>query len=497
VVGDRYRILALLGQGSMGMVYTAWHLGLDQQVAFKLLRRGLDGELDGVARQRFMREARAAARIQSDHVCRVIDNGALDDGTPFLVMEYLEGCDLAAEVAQRGRMPVHEAVRYVRQACAALAEVHRAGIVHRDLKPANLFLQDAQDALDPECGGRRIKVLDFGISKSTLKGVANLSLTRTSALLGSPIYMSPEQLNSSRDVDARSDIWALGVILYELITGAMPFEGSSITQLVNAVLHREPAPCSFHGIEIAPALEQIVERALRKDRALRFQTAAEFSLALALFERAPGQVAPDSNAFVPEGLGPRCDLFASTLDLPSPEQENWQDSTMRVAAVGPRPSSAPRAKRWRLLWLSLGAVAAGVLLSRAPLDAWLVRGAAAGASAEPARPILDAARATGASSPAPQVEQPGEGPDHGDWARPAAPPLRAAPDEGARASEDAQDPVTSAQLPTPVLTEEPKPALVGAAMRRPGGRRHSPQVGARLAASEAEPDLMSVFGGRR
>ncbi|HKO91945.1 MAG TPA: serine/threonine-protein kinase, partial [Polyangiaceae bacterium] len=288
VVADRYRILALLGQGSMGRVYAAWHLGLDQRVAFKVLRRDRNGEEETVSRARFQREARAAARIHSDNVCHVIDNGALEDGTPYLVMEYLEGCDLASELRRRSRLPIHEAVRYVRQACAALAEAHRAGVVHRDLKPANLFLQRTVDPLEPQTETRRIKVLDFGISKADgANGAPNLALTGTSTLLGSPVYMSPEQLTSSRDVDARSDIWALGVILYELITGARPFRRPSITELVEAVLHRDPPPCASHGLVVPRALEIVLARALRKDRQLRYQSMAELSLALAPYEREP------------------------------------------------------------------------------------------------------------------------------------------------------------------------------------------------------------------
>src|SRR5689334_22887640 len=234
VIANKYQVEGVLGEGGMGIVVSAWHLGLEQRVAIKLLLSHMR-QTDSSALERFQREARAAARIRSEHVCRVLDTGHLDDGTPFLVMEYLEGSDLADELVRRGRFEIPEAVRYVREACLALQQAHQAGVIHRDLKPANLDLVHKQD------GGRMIKVLDFGVSKwVSSTGVPNMSLTKTSALDGSPIYMSPEQLNSSKDVDGRTDIWALGITLYELITCRTPFYCESIPQLVNAVLNTEP-----------------------------------------------------------------------------------------------------------------------------------------------------------------------------------------------------------------------------------------------------------------
>ncbi|HEX6240452.1 MAG TPA: serine/threonine-protein kinase [Polyangiales bacterium] len=357
VVAGRYRILDLLREGAMGVVYAAWHEGLDQRVALKVLRRTRDGELDPVARQRFQREARAAARVQSDYICRVLDTGVLDDDTPFLVMEYLEGRDLEAELTARGLLPIPEAVRYVRQACAGLAEAHRAGIVHRDLKPANLFLQEIATELRPEAAidarlpgsghrARRLKLLDFGISKSARPAEANISLTRTSTLLGSPVYMSPEQLNSSRDVDARGDVWALGVILYELITGAMPFEADSIAQLVNAVLYRQPTPCSRHRVDVPLALQQVLAQALQKDRAHRYQSVLELAAALAPFEQplAPGEEALQLPSEVP---APIPFGGVSTVSLP-----NVPRGTLL-------PSEAPRGVSLR----AKVAVAAGVVLA--------------------------------------------------------------------------------------------------------------------------------------
>ena len=212
ILAGKYRVERLLGSGGMGMVVAAHHLDLDEKVALKLLLPGAATNPMLVAR--FVREARAAAKIKSEHVARVTDVGQLEDGSPYMVMEHLEGSDLAAYLTRTGPLPVAEAVDFVLQACEALAEAHGLGIVHRDLKPANLFCVQRVD------DQRSIKVLDFGISKISVD-TASQSLTQTSALMGSPLYMSPEQMQSARTVDARADIWSLGVILFELLAGRL------------------------------------------------------------------------------------------------------------------------------------------------------------------------------------------------------------------------------------------------------------------------------------
>ncbi|HTU58992.1 MAG TPA: serine/threonine-protein kinase, partial [Polyangiales bacterium] len=207
-VAEKYVVERVLGEGGMGIVLAARHRDLDQRVAIKCLLPEIAQR--GVAAERFRREARAVASMRSEHICRVLDVGTLADGIPFMIMEYLDGCDLSQELERRERLPYREAVAYVLQACEALSEAHNAGIIHRDLKPANLFLEQRG------AGTRRVKVLDFGVSKSLLEAQKSQALTQTANLVGSPLYMSPEQLESSRDVDARADIWGLGVVLYEL-----------------------------------------------------------------------------------------------------------------------------------------------------------------------------------------------------------------------------------------------------------------------------------------
>jgi serine/threonine-protein kinase len=270
----------------MGVVVAAWHLELEQRVAVKFLHP-LALERDDTA-ERFRREARSAAKIRSEHVARVIDVGIMDGGVPYMVMEYLEGHDVSEEMAKVGMLPIADAVDFILQAIEALAEAHAAGIVHRDLKPANLFIATRPD------GTRIVKVLDFGISKSLFGGsVAELSLTRTSVLIGSPLYMSPEQMRSAKDVDTRTDIWSLGVILYEMITGRSPYTGDSIPALCASLLSDVPASMQTLRSDVPLELEDTIMRCLTKDREQRFGTVSELARALAAFGSSSSQLHVD------------------------------------------------------------------------------------------------------------------------------------------------------------------------------------------------------------
>jgi len=217
ILAGKYRVERVLGRGGMGVVVAARHVDLDDLVALKFLLPEALSDPDSVTR--FLKEARASVRIKSEHVARVHDVGTLESGAPYIVMEYLEGSDLAAVLRNRGPCAVEDAVDYLAQACEAMAGAHSMGIVHRDLKPSNLMLVHRSD------GSECVKVLDFGISKVLHDGGTSSSnrMTRSLTLLGSPSYMSPEQMMSTRDVDARTDIWALGAILYELLTGQRPY----------------------------------------------------------------------------------------------------------------------------------------------------------------------------------------------------------------------------------------------------------------------------------
>ncbi|WP_437649012.1 serine/threonine-protein kinase [Sorangium sp. So ce362] len=283
VLAGKYRVEQVVGAGAMGTIVAAWHMELDQRVAMKFLHApGVEG---GDPAERFRREARALARIKSEHVARVLDVGSLQDGMPYMVMEFLDGNNLAEEIRGRGPLPVVEAVGYILQAIEVMAEAHAAGIVHRDLKPANLFLARRPD------GGRILKVLDFGISKSLLGGSRDeLALTKTAALLGSPLYMSPEQVRCAKDVDARTDIWALGVIVYEMLTGRTPYNGDSVPQLFASLLHEVPPTMAQLRPDIPRELDTVVMHCLAKEPEHRWRNVGDLAYALLGFGPAGGHV---------------------------------------------------------------------------------------------------------------------------------------------------------------------------------------------------------------
>jgi serine/threonine-protein kinase len=275
VLAGKYRVERVIGSGGMGVVLAARHEGLNTLVAIKLLRHAALNHTDIVGR--FMREARAAVSLKSEHVARVYDVGTLEDGRPYIVMERLEGNDLGEICENRVLPPVPEAVDYVMQACEAIAEAHVAGIVHRDLKPKNLFLTRTVH------GRPLVKVLDFGISKVQAQQPGEMQLTKTTEIIGSPSYMSPEQLRSARNVDHRTDIWALGIILYELLTGRVPFNAETVTELVLVVVTERYAPIRSIRPDVPEGLEMVVARCLEKNPDHRFQSVVDLVAALEPF----------------------------------------------------------------------------------------------------------------------------------------------------------------------------------------------------------------------
>jgi eukaryotic-like serine/threonine-protein kinase len=268
-LGGKYLIQRLLGEGGMAYVFEASHQRLGQRVAVKLLHPELARDPELVAR--FEREARSLALLKSRHVARVSDVDATLDGLPYIVMEFLQGRDLDAELQQRGQIPVDEAVDYVLQACAAMAEAHGAGIVHRDLKPANLFLAE-------DNGERIVKVLDFGISKVVGESTR---LTGSGAVMGTVLYMSPEQIRATHDVDPRADIWALGMILYELVAGRAPWEGSS-HQIAAAIVSTDAADVRTFA-QVPEGFATALRTTLARDRNQRYPSVRELAAALVPF----------------------------------------------------------------------------------------------------------------------------------------------------------------------------------------------------------------------
>lgn len=274
VIAGKYRLDKVAGEGGMGIVYAAEHLLLKQRVAVKVLLP--DAARSEAVVERFAREAQTAARIQSDHVARVLDAGSTPSGAPFLVMEYLEGCDLEELLELQKKVPVAEVVDYAIQACEALAHAHAIGVVHRDLKPANLYLACRPD------GGNAIKIIDFGISKR-LKQRPNEKKLTGQHVLGSPVYMSPEQLRNANTIDGRADLWSLGVVLFEMLTGTTPFDADGVGEIFAAILQNDPVPLHEKNPNVSRGLSEVVTKCLKRDPRERWQDAGELAKALAPF----------------------------------------------------------------------------------------------------------------------------------------------------------------------------------------------------------------------
>lgn len=267
----KYTIGRVLGQGGVGVVFEAFHQRLNQRVAIKVLRDEARRSAEWLTR--FEREGRAAVKLRGPNVARVHDVDSLPDGTPYMVMEFLDGWNLAEEMGARGPLPTAEAVGYLLEACSAMAEAHALGIVHRDLTPANIFLARAN-------GRRTVKVVDFGISKITGE---RTNVTTTDAAFGTPQYVSPEQIRSTAMVDSRTDIWALTAILFEALTGTTPFEGKNASAVVAAVLIDKPKPITNLRPDLPKGLVAAIMKGLTKNPAERFQTVEELAAAIAPF----------------------------------------------------------------------------------------------------------------------------------------------------------------------------------------------------------------------
>jgi serine/threonine-protein kinase len=276
ILAGKYVVERVLGVGGMGIVVAAKHLTLGERVAIKFLRPEAFGWPDVLAR--FLREGQAAARLRGEHVARVYDVGKLDDGAPFLVMEYLDGADLGRILRDDGPLSVETAVRYTVETCEALAEAHAMGIIHRDLKPTNLFVVHRLD------GSPTVKLIDFGISKLVApdSDVARVEMTQTAMTMGSPSYMSPEQMVSARDVDVRTDIWSIGILLHAMLVGAPPFQGASPVQIYQLMLKGAP-PIRSVRPDVPEGVEAVILTCLQRDRALRYGNVGEVADALASF----------------------------------------------------------------------------------------------------------------------------------------------------------------------------------------------------------------------
>jgi serine/threonine protein kinase len=473
VVAEKYRIERVLGQGGMGVVLAAMHLHLEERVAIKFLLPELTHDPAVVAR--FLREGRTAIKIRSEHVVRVLDVGTLPGGTPYLVMEYLEGINFEQLLEQHGSLPADMAVDHVLQATEALAEAHALGMVHRDLKPANLFLVHRAD------GSPSVKVLDFGITKVPDAGRGtDLETTNATDVMGSPRYMSPEQMRSSRAIDARADIWGLGVILQELITGSAPFDGATMPDLLASIIQDPPIPLARLQPNVPPGLQAVVSKCLEKEASARYADVAELTQALAPFGSDSARVSADRVSRV---LHPTSPPRANSV-IPPPRSV--------------RPSGPPYPQE---------SSSSGTVTASATASAW---GATSGASRSAARTVALAVGSLffasvlilaifgGQSSRGPRARAAGSMAS----AMPAASPL-AAPVDAPAAPVDAPSPVVDpAQPPATFLVQEAAASFVGpvASTRRTAIASPKRRAAVAIPATSASPPVKNesdLFDGRK
>ena len=354
VIAGKYEVTRILGKGGMGLVVAAKHKELGELRALKFLLPHVR-ERPGIS-ARFAEEARTGTRITNEHVARVHDVGTTADGAPFMVMEHLRGQDLAAVIRDGGQLPIARSIDLLLQACEAIAEAHTLGIVHRDLKPGNLFVTKAAD------GAPFVKVLDFGISKTT--GTGDLSVTGSTGVLGSPLYMSPEQLTSAQSVDARSDVWALGVILYEMLAAVPPFGGDTFEEVRAAIFLGTFPKLSDRRKDVPAALEEVVTEALEGSWKLRLSSVEAFCARLAPFGTDAARISyARIRGIVAHASAASSSLSATADGTPAPTvgDRGAGTSVTEPGLARSESPASPRPKRWRWAAGGIGAAAAVVL----------------------------------------------------------------------------------------------------------------------------------------
>jgi eukaryotic-like serine/threonine-protein kinase len=439
LLGGKYRLLRCLGKGGMGEVWEAEHAKLERRVAIKFIHAEAAHDVEVL--RRFCNEARASAKLQSRFIVQVMDDGVTSDGRPYIVMEKLTGESLGDRLARVGRLEPEQVRGILKDVCRGLGIAHEAGIVHRDLKPDNIFLHR-----DPDDDSETAKIVDFGVARLSEKdGEASPSLTQTGSLLGTPVYMSPEQTRGAKPIDLRSDLWALGVIAHECLTGELPFDGRALVDLFIQICVEPQAPPSMRRPELPMSIDAWMARALAKDKQQRFMSAAEM---FASFERAlgyePGPASVVSlqgslpSASRPSGAGLRADL--PTLAGSRPTQAPSSDGAVEWDA--PAPSAAdgrgrPRRAAWFVLatmtvasLLLVGALARGRGGEQPPVEETAAAsrgevsplGLASGPEERPATPERPASAAGASSSAAAPAAPPAP-----SSRTQAAPPARSAP----------------------------------------------------------------------
>jgi serine/threonine-protein kinase len=475
LIDGKYRIVKMIGEGGMGAVYLGENVRINRKVAIKVLHAAYTGNEEVM--QRFEREAQAAGRIGNDHILEVLDLGQLTDGDHFIIMEFLEGEPLSSRIKGRGRLMPREATPIIRQMLEGLGAAHVAGIIHRDLKPDNIFILREKAGVHDY-----VKIIDFGISKFNQLSGDGMKMTRTGAVMGTPYYMSPEQASGSSEADQRSDIYSVGVILYEAVTGRVPFDAGTFNQLMFKIVLSEVPPPETIVPDLDPAFSSIIAKSMARDLTSRFQTTGDFIRALDAWMHSGASVSlppaadaasagllPAGSAGARSAMGSQTNVNRGTATPGPGTGGNWASSQPDAAPQGLPKKSSPG------LVAGLAAVAV-LVMGGAAFAAYSVLGK----KADP-----DAAASAAAPSVAPVAAAVDAKPELA--ASPPAPVTVAAP---ATASDPASAPPatsTSAAPAAPVAARPPAAAVKPAA--KPAPARALPGAKPAAAKPGAAPDF--------